>query len=114
MDVDIGPLIYEVIRPRKPTWIVAPETQAVYFIIEQPFNGLVKIGFSKNPEQRLKQLQTGACHPLRIYRMIPTGTRALETVLHKQYQEYRRQGEWFELTLDQVDAIWSSRTSDRI
>jgi hypothetical protein len=126
MEVDTGPLVYTVIRPGAPkpstqrvTRPSAPKPQTrppalpsirefgdnVYFIVKKPFDGKVKIGHSNNPRRRLSQLQTGNDCELRIYRTIPDVGRLTEGIIHNAYAKYRRHGEWFELTLAQVDEI---------
>jgi hypothetical protein len=39
----------------------------IYFITEIPFGNKVKIGMSKNPNKRLKQLQTGNPNKLHLH-----------------------------------------------
>jgi len=56
----------------------------------------VKIGYSKNPEQRLKQLQTGCPIKLSI-RYTMSGNFETEKALHEYYKEYKvpHSKEWF-------------------
>lgn len=65
----------------------------VYFIINDK-NKLCKIGFSMNPIDRLKSVQTGCPYPLRLYRQIE-GTYSLEKELQRKFQQYKSNGEWF-------------------
>jgi hypothetical protein len=74
-------------------------------MIERPFSGKVKIGYSKNLERRRRELQTGSSQPLVIYGLIKGATKKTERDIHQQYHEYRRAGEWFDMTLEQVDEI---------
>lgn len=55
---------------------------------------VVKIGFSKNPTARLRQLQSGFPMPLRLLGTEP-GARALERARHKEFSDLRKSGEWF-------------------
>lgn len=58
--------------------------------------GLVKIGFSNNPEQRLKELQTGCPFPISIFTSFK-GSLKREKQLHHQYKDLRVNGEWFKI-----------------
>jgi len=70
----------------------------IYFIRikDQPY---VKIGFSKDVEKRLKQLQTSSPFDLEI---IYTEFAAIEREkqLHEKYKEYQVKGEWFNISGD--------------
>ena len=60
-----------------------------------------KIGISKNPHKRLKQLQTGNAEQLVLHHMIEVHddrTRLLERFLHKDIGYKKLKGEWFNLT----------------
>lgn len=65
----------------------------VYFIQGQ-CGGAIKIGYSVNPEKRLKELQTGYPDTLVMLLMIP-GSEATERALHRQFEASRLKGEWF-------------------
>ena len=67
----------------------------VYFIQDE-HTLRVKIGFSQDPLQRLRQLQTGNGHRLAIVRVLD-GRVGQEKALHRRYEAFRRQGEWFAL-----------------
>lgn len=54
----------------------------------------IKIGYSKDPEARLKSLQTGSPVPLVEIGRIP-GDQQSETDLHQQFDHLRLDGEWF-------------------
>lgn len=77
----------------------------VYFIINDK-NKLCKIGFSVDPKKRIKVLQTGCPYPLRIYRTIEA-TMKMEKQLHKQFREYKTNGEWFSITGRLLDYLKS-------
>lgn len=62
-----------------------------------------KIGYSKNPKERLKQLQTaGATVYEIIYEIECKHTTKVETALHNYLNQYRTNGEWFALSVDEV------------
>jgi hypothetical protein len=69
----------------------------VIYFIEATGAGLLKIGFTDgDPEQRLKQLQTGCPHPLRLV-ATAAGSQKAEAELHRQFAHLRASGEWFRL-----------------
>lgn len=56
----------------------------------------VKIGFTRHdPNKRLKSLQTGNPHELKLLKVIK-GDLGLETSLHYKFRKHRINGEWFE------------------
>ena len=64
-----------------------------------------KIGISKNPELRLKNIQTGHPHRLQILELRETDskrTKLLESVIHKHLDQYRMKGEWFNIPLNEA------------
>lgn len=66
----------------------------VYFI-ESVGSGHIKIGWTGGePEQRLKQLQTGSACVLKLLGSIP-GSQSLESKLHEEFASLRHNGEWF-------------------
>ncbi len=74
-------------------------TQYTYFLIENEENQdfRVKIGFSKNPEQRIKNLQTGNSRRLGLMGWIECEGQSFERCLHKKFERYRIEGEWFSI-----------------
>jgi hypothetical protein len=73
-------------REPTPSWI--------YFV--RSF-GQVKIGHAKNPAARVRTMQIGSRHPLRLVAMIPGGQEK-EAELHKRFAKDRAAGEWFRIT----------------
>jgi hypothetical protein len=69
---------------------------AVY-LIRCGDSGMVKIGFALNPEQRLRELQTGHWETLSLIRVIE-GDIGAESWMHGRFSEFRVRGEWFRLT----------------
>jgi hypothetical protein len=77
----------------------------IYFITEIPYANKVKIGKTKDPESRLKTLQTGNPNKLCLYHKIyaPISDN-LESVLHKEHAAKRIQGgEWFRFTIEELN-----------
>jgi hypothetical protein len=70
----------------------------VYFIKAEGLNR-VKIGISKEPQERLKQLQTGSPIKLSLMAFTP-GDIELERSLHNKFSHIICDGEWFHLTLE--------------
>jgi hypothetical protein len=76
-----------------------------YIYIIGSDNPPYKIGISKNPERRLKNLQTGHPYKLKIWELRKTEskkTKLLESVIHKHLDSYRMSGEWFDISLEQA------------
>ena len=65
----------------------------VYFIGNREW-GLVKIGYSKKPELRLKQVQTMAPFPVEILK-IENGNKENENKYHLKFSSLNSYGEWF-------------------
>ena len=65
--------------------------------------GVVKIGYSANPKNRLTGIQNGCPFPVRLAATIP-GDRAEERLIQKTLAQYRLQREWFWLN-DKVEAV---------
>lgn len=64
-----------------------------------------KIGYSKNPDQRLKTLQTANAEPLHIhyaFQVDESIAASVEKYLHRQYNHKRIKGEWFEMTPEEI------------
>ena len=62
-----------------------------------------KIGFSKSPAKRLKQLQTGQPNTLKlIYQRATSNARQIEKLLHTmlRYTRARHNSEWFTIDGD--------------
>ena len=80
------------------------------YIIESNTN-LYKIGISKNPVKRLKQLQTGNGTKLRLVQMfLVPNERLLERKIHSmlwQCKSMNQKSEWFLLSSDALDWLIS-------
>lgn len=72
-----------------------PSDMFVYAIKERD-TGHLKLGISRDPRQRLKQLQTGNSSELELVAVRPALNRfADERALHADAEAYRLRGEWF-------------------
>ncbi len=73
------------------------------YLISDINNYTYKIGISNNPENRLKALQTGNDRTLRIiHKVICENYSKVENALHNKYCFLKVNGEWFELTEEDV------------
>jgi hypothetical protein len=69
----------------------------VIYFIEAVGAGLLKIGFTdRDPLERLRELQTGCPHTLRLLGTCP-GTQADERQFHELWATTRTTGEWFRI-----------------
>ena len=55
----------------------------------------IKIGYSNNPEKRLKALQTGNSNNLEILHIM-NGDIKFERLIHFKFKQYKIRNEWFE------------------
>lgn len=77
--------------------LAAPPRAVVYFIgTELRVGRPVKIGFTENLAQRLRNLQTASPQPLQVLATV-AGTPALERAYHRRWRARRTSGEWFTL-----------------
>lgn len=63
--------------------------------------GLYKIGKSKNPQNRVKQIRTGNPN----VKLVDFSDKVTEKELHALYKNHRIKGEWFRLDEKQVNSI---------
>lgn len=64
-----------------------------------------KVGISKNPERRLKSLQTAFPYKLKLHVKKSTEiakVKLLETIIHRNINNYRTNGEWFDIDLSNL------------
>lgn len=67
------------------------------------YDTIYKIGYSKNPLARKKNLQTGNDGEISIVHIFETNHgRILENALHNFYSHARKNMEWFDLSLKEV------------
>ena len=74
-----------------------------------------KIGMSNNPERRRDHIQTS--NPLKVQiiaqKDVPDD-KALESELHKKYEDYHIRGEWFAMRIDLVNEIINRHQFDKV
>ena len=73
------------------------------YVIQSLKEGDFKIGVSKNPKKRLKQLQTGNSSELKLILTYPSEfANKIEKTLHNQLTRSREIGEWFNMSLTEA------------
>jgi len=78
--------------------------QALY--IAETSTGFHKIGISKHPEQRVRQLSIPGVLDLALLHTIPTMfARKTERLILESLAEYRISPEWFRLPDDVIDSL---------
>ena len=71
------------------------------YLIQSLENSYYKIGVSKHPQVRLKQHQTGNPSPTKLIEAYPSDLAyRIEKVLHRRYSHAKKEGEWFDLSLN--------------
>lgn len=71
---------------------------SIYFILNEDSQA-IKIGRTKNLEQRIQALQTSSPNPLKLLKSIQLSSEQeadeLEQLLHERFGDFRMEGEWF-------------------
>lgn len=79
-----------------------------YIYLLRGVHGHFKIGYSKEPHQRIERFEVMLPFPIQVMHLIPTNhMRRAEKCLHERFAEKRRSGEWFELSDEDVYTIKS-------
>ncbi|MBI5959074.1 MAG: GIY-YIG nuclease family protein [Chloroflexi bacterium] len=85
-----------------------PQVHYVYFI-HQPSPCCLKIGMTGNLRRRVKQILRGNPNRLFLEGAIECPNmrtaKRIEEALHVQYGNYRLAGEWFSISLEEVNKI---------
>jgi len=98
-------------RRRTRNYRVNANKRLVYFV-QAAETLAIKIGSSTNPTRRLGNLQSASAYRLRILGTI-SGGRAKEMQLHREFDAYRLNGEWFSgEILDHVKTILSANRTE--
>lgn len=71
----------------------APPTGHVYFLLDVDADAF-KIGFSKHPYERYKNLCTGSVNDIAFYGSIP-GTKDAEHAMHRAFRHLHIRREWY-------------------
>ena len=93
LSFDLG----RVLRPRRRTGIAG----SGFVYVLRRADGEVKIGTTKNPPQRLRNLQTGSSLPLSFAYVAATGSAArIEQGAIELMRRFRLHGDWFEASAE--------------
>jgi hypothetical protein len=65
------------------------------YFIQSDITGMIKIGRSKDPVKRLKQLQTGNANKLKLIASFK-GLGWREKIIHEELSRWSKKGEWFD------------------
>lgn len=80
------------------------QKQGYVYVIGNLNANICKIGFSINPKERIKGVQTGCPHVLQIL-LLFEADKYTETRLHHKYKKYKRTGEWFNIEGELKESI---------
>lgn len=75
----------------------------IYVISSETNTNLCKIGLSKSPESRLKQLQTGHPDKLKIHylrEIDESKVYEMEKLIHDTLKFYKERNKWFNISVD--------------
>jgi predicted GIY-YIG superfamily endonuclease len=77
------------------------------YLIQALESGRYKIGVSKNPTRRIKQLQTGSNEELKLIHSFKSMyPHKVEKALHHRYNIEKTSGEWYDISLlEELDFI---------
>lgn len=73
------------------------------YLLKSQENGYYKIGKSVNPDKRIKTLQTGNPEKIDLISKVKVSDKfcnRVESALHLQYSYSNKNGEWFDLSLE--------------
>jgi len=70
------------------------------YLIQSQEDGYYKIGVSKHPKKRIKQLQTGNSSELKLVESYQSEyAHKVEKALQRRYAHMKKEGEWFDLSI---------------
>jgi hypothetical protein len=97
------------VTPRKSQLASQPQDSTDYvYLIRMGRTKLYKIGKSNDPHGRLASMQTASPYKLKIVHTFKAdNATAAEESLHHKLHEFRKEGEWFNLSDEQRSAIAS-------
>ena len=72
------------------------------YLIQSLEEGYYKIGVSKNPQRRIKELQTGNSSPLKLVETYQSEyADKIERTLQRRYSHLNKEGEWFDMSIQE-------------
>lgn len=70
------------------------------YLIQSLEDGYYKIGVSKHPKKRIKELQTGNSSALKLIESYQTEyAHRIEKTLQRRYSYLKKEGEWFDMSI---------------
>lgn len=83
--------------------------ETVAFIYVASDGEIAKIGFSRDPDSRVKQLRHSACRPnlelIKTFAMDASAARRIERAIHEQNSTLRAHGEWYNIPPEQAVSL---------
>jgi len=71
------------------------------YLMQSLEEGFYKIGVSKHPNKRINELNTGNSSPLKLIEIYKSEyAYQIEKTLQRKYSFFKKNGEWFDLSLD--------------
>lgn len=73
------------------------------YLLKSDENGYYKIGKSLNPDKRIRTLQTGNPEKITLISKVEVTNKfcnKIESALHSQYSYTNKNGEWFDLSIE--------------
>ena len=72
------------------------------YLIQSLEDGYYKIGVSKHPKKRVKELQTGNSSELKLIESYESEhAHKVERALQRRYSYMKKEGEWFDMSISQ-------------
>jgi predicted GIY-YIG superfamily endonuclease len=76
------------------------------YLIQSLENSHYKIGVSKNPRKRVRQLQTGNSSELKLVEVYKSEFAfEIEHALQRRYSHLHKEGEWFDMSINEETAF---------
>ena len=76
------------------------------YLIQSQEDGYYKIGVSKHPKKRVKQLQTGNSSELKLVESYQSEhAHKVEKALQRRYAHLKKEGEWFDLSIKEDNSF---------
>jgi len=70
------------------------------YLIQSLENSYYKIGVSKHPKKRIKELQTGNSSELKLIEVYQSEfAHQIEKTMQRRYTHLKKEGEWFDLSI---------------
>lgn len=99
----------EIPKPPDPPKVkpsILPNKNCGFVYLLKGIHGFYKIGKAKEPVQRIRRLEVVLPFPIEVEHLIECRDYNIaEVKLHRRYSEQRKNGEWFELSPEQVEEI---------